>query len=160
MSANSQPKDPLPDDARAALDESGSRLLAQLDALRSDTIVSDSELAPLDPQAELALRRSGDGLLSQLEGRRASLALTKDEIEIEPTRARWIWRRGAGIAAAFAGLLAVVQFNATPPEETVRPQVSVKQRKDELHTHTVIPEPSGAMLGILGASLLLYRRRR
>lgn len=160
MSAEFRHQEPLPEEAKAALQKSGAHLLAQLEAMRSDANGEPacSEIEPLDPRAELALRRSGSHLLADLESRREALA-TGAAAAAAPTRRRW--RYGAGIAASFALLLAAVQINTAPPEEPLKAKTRVKRTEaDPLATSTLIPEPSSALLGIIGGTFLLYRRRR
>ncbi len=164
MSTNFHSQEPLPEEAAAALQNSGARLLAQLGVMRAGAGADPdlgAELEPLDPQAELSLRRSGDAFLEQLDAQREEVVAADAEPEKTSTT-RWIWRRGAGIAAVLAGLLAAAQFNATPPEESIKtkPKLSVNQPEGEAPPNMVVPEPSSALLGIVGGIFLLYRRRR
>ena len=163
MNSNRQPTEPLPEEAAAALHSSGARLLAQLEMMRAEAGAAHEqsvELEPLDPQADLALRRNGDALLAYLDAQRGTSGETAEPEPELTSSIRWIWRRGAGIAAVLAGLLALVQFNTAPPQDAVKPAVRVKKHDPDAIPNAVVPEPSSALLGLVGGVFLLYRRRR
>lgn len=154
---------PIPEAASAALRQRGDHLLSELESMRRDE-ASRQVIEPLDPQAELALRRGGDELLATLDSHRAELATAP-----AACRRRWSWRHWSGVAAALIALAIglVLKFPSAspPPAKPVATKLPVATGIGETWTvepitSPAIPEPSSALLALLGGVILLGRRRR
>jgi len=154
---------PIPEGASAALRQRGDHLLSELEFMRRDE-ASRQVIEPLDPQAELALRRGGDEFLATLDSHRAELATASTGV-----RRRWNWRHWSGVAAALIALATAIVLNlpstSPPPAKPVATKQPVAtavgdQWSVEPITSPAIPEPSSALLALLGGVILLGRRRR
>ncbi|MGI9242826.1 MAG: PEP-CTERM sorting domain-containing protein [Verrucomicrobiales bacterium] len=153
---------PIPEAASAALRQRGDHLLSELESMRRDE-GSRPVIEPLDPQAELALRRGGDELLATLDSQRAELATAS-----ATGQRRWNWRHSSAAAALIALATAIIlnlPSASPPPAKPVVTKLPVSttvgdQWSVEPIASPAIPEPSSALLALLGGVILLGRRRR